>query len=90
MQKETGRKTTGIALALFAALAPAAASAQNGVLDRDFKTMMEWFPGRYDNQEQVYFEKELNVPQDERHERIHHIFFPVDLNAFPGETFYVQ
>ena len=79
-----------IASAMLIALAPAAAQAQNGVLDRDFKTMMEWFPGRYDNQEQVYFQNQLNVPEDERHERIHHIFFPVALDAFPGETFYVQ
>jgi hypothetical protein len=26
------------------------------VLDKDFRTMMQWFPGVYDNQEQVYFE----------------------------------
>ena len=83
-----------LALAASAALAFSfsgpGALAQDGVLDRDFKTMMEWFPGRYDNQEQVYFEKTLNTPEDERHERIHHIFFPVALEAFPGETFYVQ
>lgn len=84
------QKLSAFATVLLLMLTPVAASAQNGVLDRDFKTMMEWFPGRYDNQEQVYFEEELNAPEDERHERIHHIFFPVDLEAFPGETFYIQ
>ena len=28
------------------------------VLDKDFRTMMTWFPGGYDNQAQVYFEAE--------------------------------
>ena len=60
------------------------------ILDRDFKRMMEWFPGVYDNQEQVYFEKNLGVEEELRHGRIHHIFWPVDLPDFPGETFYVQ
>lgn len=84
------KKIVSLAIATTVALAPIAVSAQNGVLDRDFKTMMEWFPGRYDNQEQVYFEENLNAPEEERHERIHHIFFPVALENFPGETFYVQ
>jgi len=65
-------------------------SAEVQILKRDFKRMMEWFPGRYDNQEQVYFNDNLNVPEDERHERIHHIFTPVDLPDFPGETFYIE
>jgi len=60
------------------------------ILKRDFNRMMEWFPGEYDNQEQVYFNDNLNVPEDERHGRIHHIFAPVDLPNFPGETFYIQ
>jgi len=65
-------------------------SAEVQILKRDFKRMMEWFPGRYDNQEQVYFNDNLNVPEDERHGRIHHIFTPVDLPDFPGETFYIE
>lgn len=76
--------------AIWAPSAAAEAESRNAVLDRDFKTMMTWFPGEYDNQEQVYFESELDVPEEERHERIHHIFHPVDLSDFPGETFYVQ
>ncbi|MDJ0699745.1 MAG: chromophore lyase CpcT/CpeT [Woeseiaceae bacterium] len=63
---------------------------QNAVLDRDFRTFLEWFPGVYDNQEQVYFEDELGVPEDERHERIHHTFARVDLPAFGEHVFYVQ
>lgn len=65
-------------------------SAEVQILKRDFKRMMKWFPGRYDNQEQVYFNGNLNVPEEERHGRIHHIFTPVDLPDFPGETFYIE
>lgn len=63
---------------------------QNAVLDRDFRTFLEWFPGVYDNQEQVYFDEEQGVPEEERHERIHHTFAPVDLPAFGEHVFYVQ
>lgn len=63
---------------------------QNAVLDRDLRTFLDWFPGVYDNQEQVYFEEEQGVPEDLRHERIHHVFAPVDLPAFGEHVFYVQ
>ncbi len=66
------------------------ASPANDILDRDFREMMVMFPGRYDNQEQVYFEKRLDIPEEDRHERTHHIFHPVKLANFPGETFYIQ
>ncbi len=63
---------------------------KNAVLDRDMRLFLEWFPGVYDNQEQVYFHEEQGVPEDLRHERIHHTFAPVDLPAFGEHVFYVQ
>ena len=60
------------------------------VLDKDFHAMMAWFPGVYDNQEQVYFEQEQEVDEALRHERIHHVFEPVYLPAFGEHVFYVQ
>ena len=60
------------------------------ILDKDFRTMMQWLPGVYDNQEQVYFEGEQEVDEPLRHERIHHVFAPVDLPAFGEHVFYVQ
>jgi hypothetical protein len=60
------------------------------VLEKDFRTMMQWFPGVYDNQEQVYFEEEQGVDEALRHERIHHVFEPVELPAFGKHVFYVQ
>jgi hypothetical protein len=71
-------------------LATSSYADQNAVLDRDLRTFLEWFPGVYDNQEQVYFEEEQGIPEDERHERIHHTFAPVDLPAFGENVFYVQ
>ena len=60
------------------------------ILKRDFNRLIKWFPGRYDNMEQVYFEDNLDVPESDRHGRIHHIFTPVDLPEFPGTVFYVE
>lgn len=69
---------------------PQGKTPEERVLDRDFTRMMAWFPGVYDNQEQVYFENEMGVKKEHRHERLHHIFAPVKLKHFPGRTFYVQ
>ena len=44
------------------------------VLEKDFRTMMAWFHGVYDNQEQVYFEAEQGVDEALRHERVLHVF----------------
>ena len=65
-------------------------SAADKILDREFRDMMAWFPGQYNNQEQVYFEGNLDIPENERHEHIHHIFYPIKLKNFPGTTFYIQ
>jgi len=84
------RTTTSLTLIVLLACGGLAFADQNAVLDRDMRTFLEWFPGVYDNQEQVYFEEELGVPEDDRHERIHHTFAPVDLPAFGEHVFYVQ
>ena len=57
-------------------------------LEKDFHAMMAWFTGVYDNQEQVYFEQEQEVDEALRHERIHHVFEPVDLPASGEHVFY--
>ena len=79
-----------LCLAAVSMLSMQAAADPNAVLDRDMRTFLEWFPGVYDNQEQVYFEEEQGVPEDLRHERIHHTFARVDLPAFGENVFYVQ
>lgn len=75
---------------LFCCVTDSFATDQNGVLDKDLMVLMAWFPGEYDNQEQVYFEDELDVPEDLRHERTHHIFHRVDLPNFGENVIYVQ
>ena len=81
-----------IRLCIVAALIVPAQSVadKHAVLDRDMRTLLEWFPGVYDNQEQVYFEEQQGVAEDLRHERIHHTFARVDLPAFGDNVFYIQ
>ena len=62
-------------------------SDEAAVLDRDFRTMMAWFPGVYDNQEQVYSEAEQEVDKALRYGRIHHVFEPVDLPLLVSTCF---
>lgn len=59
-------------------------------LDKDFRLLMEMFPGEYDNNNQVMFAEEAGVPEDSRHERLHHYFVPVDLPAFGDHVLFVQ
>lgn len=54
-------------IAAIAGMAPAAA--EDAVLARDLERLAAMLPGVYDNQEQVYFEGELEVPEAARHER---------------------
>ncbi len=61
-----------------------------GVLQQDFQLFLRWFEGRFDNDRQVFFERDLNVPEDARHERIHSIFRRVQLPAFGEQVFYVE
>lgn len=66
------------------------AATANSSLEKDLDTFLEWFPGRYDNSLQVFWQPDLEAPEDERHERIHSIFKPVDLPAFGENVFYVE
>lgn len=70
--------------------APVLAQRGGTVLERDFRLMMEWFPGVYDNQEQVYFEDELGATEDERHGRVRSHFSRADLPWLGEHVFYVQ
>lgn len=82
-----GRLALTLAATAFPAMAQPLAQTP---LDKDFALFLEWFPGRYDNELQVFFEPDLKVPEDERHERIHSIFRPVTAPAFGEHVFYVE
>ena len=60
------------------------------ILDKDFRVMMAWFPGVYDNQEQGCFEAEQGIDEALRYKRLHHVFTPVDLPTFGDHVLYVQ
>ena len=51
-------------------IAASAHGDEAAILDKDFRIMMEWFPGVYDNQEQVYFEEQQGIDEALRHERL--------------------
>lgn len=57
---------SALALLIMAGAAPA----QEAVLERDLGRLAKMLPGIYDNQEQVYFEPELEVPDSARHDRM--------------------
>ncbi len=78
-----------LVLAATLAALPAPAPAESP-LDKDFRLLMEMFPGRYDNNNQVMFAEEAGVPEDSRHERLHHLFVPVEAPAFGEHVLFVQ
>lgn len=67
-------------------------SAQNehDRLEKDLKKLLEWFPGEYDNHEQVYKEAVNKLETEKRHRQTHHIFHEVVLDFIPGRTLYAQ
>jgi hypothetical protein len=67
-----------------------AADMRRQVLEKDLGVLLAWFPGRWDNDLQVFFAKDLKTPEAERHNRIHSIFRLVDLPAFGKNVFYVE
>ncbi len=59
-------------------------------LQQDLDTLLTWFPGEYDNHEQVYKEAVDKLPIQKRHRQTHHIFYEEELNFIPGRTLYAQ
>lgn len=78
-----------LGLAQTAALAQERSPADR-MLDRDLALFVSWFEGRFDNELQVFFEPDLNVPEEARHDRIHSSFRRIDLPAFGEHVFYVE
>jgi hypothetical protein len=77
-------------LMVLCAIAVPVRADEAAILEKDFRTLMTWFPGVYDNQEQVYFEGEQGIEETLRHQRLHSVFAPVELPAFGEHVFYVQ
>jgi len=63
-------KTYFFAVMAFLSFVGIASAQDQPPLQRDLMIISELFPGTYDNNEQVYFNRRLNVPDDVRHERV--------------------
>ena len=59
-------------------------------LERDLEEMLSWFPGVYDNYEQIEAERLGDLPDALRHRHLNHTFFPVEIEGIPGRQLYAQ
>lgn len=59
-------------------------------LSQDLDTLLSWFPGEYDNHEQVYSEFTKDIPAEKRHRQTHHIFHPVEFSFISGRQLYAE
>lgn len=59
-------------------------------LDSDLNELLSWFPGVYDNTQQVSDERSGNLTSDLRHRHTNHTFYPVEIAGIPGRQLYAQ
>jgi len=78
------------AAALAALMLPAAGCGAGESLSAEAARLARTLAGRWDNQEQHYFERRNGAPPEALHERIHSIFAPVSLAGLSGNVLYVQ
>ena len=60
------------------------------VLGKDLSDLTAMLTGRWDNELQTFFEPELNVPPERRHDRIHAFVRPLTGTDFGTAAFYVE
>lgn len=66
------------------------ANPSHSTLEQELQELLKWFPGEYDNHQQVYQEAVQKIAQEKRHRQTHHIFFPVQIKGIPGQQLYAQ
>ncbi len=59
-------------------------------LENDLEEMLSWFPGEYDNDQQVQQQLTDGVEQAKRQRHTHHLFQPVDVSFTESQTLYAQ
>lgn len=59
-------------------------------LQRDIMVVDAVFPGTYDNYEQTYFYRRLDIPEAQRHRRVHTEIRKIPDSRFGEHAFYVQ
>ncbi len=79
---------TCIALAACASTPPSPDT--NNSLARDAELFHQWFAGEYDNNEQVWQQDVDEIPKEDQHEHIHHIFLPVNAPEIGKKTYFVK
>ena len=79
----------GLALLLFAAVEPALAGTE-AVMERSYREFQTLLEGEFDNQEQHYFDRNLELPLPERHPRNHLSIARVDRDTDGLSLFYFQ
>lgn len=60
------------------------------VLNKDLLDLADLFAGRWDNELQTFYEPEINVPIQLRHERLHAVVKPIEAPEFGPVSFYVE
>ena len=59
-------------------------------LEDEMNELLSWFPGEYDNSDQVQNERALDVPDSLQHRHTHHLFQPVSITGITGQLLYAQ
>jgi hypothetical protein len=60
------------------------------MLAKDLSDLVAMLTGRWDNELQTFFEPELGVAANARHDRLHTIVRPLENSAFGANAFYVE
>ena len=64
-------------------------SAQATDLDAEMALFLDWFEGEYDNNEQVWQQRQDGIAEEDLHERIHHRFVPVAMPDLGEHVYFV-
>ena len=76
-------------LILAAGLGSTAFGQDQSPLQRELMIIDELFPGTYDNMEQVYFDRRLNLPAAQRHQRVRSEVRRIPGNRFGEHAFFI-
>lgn len=76
--------------AILALSACATSYAAPASLETQLDELLTWFPGTYENHQQVYRQAIADLPASERHRHRHHTFQPVFIAGIPGRQIYAQ
>jgi len=68
----------------------ATAQVEPSALEAEMAELLAWFPGTYENHEQVYAQAIADLPVADRHRHRHHTFAPVRISGLPGTLIYAQ